>query len=996
MKTIFETCVPRDEVLKGHLKEEIFRASLNEIYGGQAEDVYQDPDIFFSHTYVTDGLQTLANEALGRLTGNSPTSSPIIRLETSFGGGKTHNLIALYHLANGKVSHDLVKEWLGPDLLPNSPVNIACIVGSDLDPSNGMKHADVTTFTLWGELAYQLDGIRGYEKVKNSDIDKTSPGETTIKDLIGDRPTLILIDEFARYLRVASGLKVGDQYLDKMTSSFLMALLGAVSGLKQAVVVYTLADSKDAFAQETAMFLESLKESYKVSARQERIITPTDEQEIAPIVTQRMFKAIDKSAAKEIAQTYHGYYSDLFNHNVELPTNALTAEYCDEITADYPFHPELLTTLNRKTATIPNFQKTRGALRLLALVIRRLWETQPKDVYLIHPWALDLSVDDILNDLTSRLEKTPFRHVAEADIVTPLEGSKSHAQLADEPWVLAGMPSYSNRVAVTIFLNSIVSGTASGVESPNLLLGVIQPGDQPELVKKAMDRLYDTCWYLEYDGQKYKFKTEPSINKIIEDEKALVGVTSAKGELDNRIRSVWKTKPLSVKYFPQEASDVEDDAGDPKLAVIHYDAASATMDKETPPDLILKIFEHSGISGGYRTYKNNLLFLVTDKELRESMVEIMRRQLAIARIVKDDQRLKDFTPIDREKLKKELEESDLMVRVSITRAYRYLYYPSPDAPKKSGYLSREALPAQDQGDVKKDQSEVVLKRLKDLNKVLTADDQMMSAAYLKSKAWPGEQQSITTESLRKTFAQKFSLKILLDVNQLKKTIKNGVEQGIWVYYEPETGKAYNIQTTVPLVKISEDVQLYTPEEADRLGLFKKSAETCPDCGHPNDQCKCEVSKCPVCNMPENQCACSGTGTEHLPSPSSTYQAEGTPGQSIQAIIDKLNDNKLEKVAGVRIQIDGMGKDIARDIQALGLAIPQMGKADFNLELKLNMEFAAGENFSTTFKGSWNRYKRLKTVTEAFANESSKTARPTGLSHTFLQISYCAQFFAPPN
>ncbi|MGA8830954.1 MAG: hypothetical protein WB554_05060, partial [Desulfomonilaceae bacterium] len=176
MKTIFETCVPRDEVLKGHLKEEIFRASLNEIYGGQAEDVYQDPDIFFSHTYVTDGLKTLANEALGRLTGNSPTSSPVIRLETSFGGGKTHNLIALYHLATGKVSHDLVKEWLSPDLLPNSPVNIACIVGSDLDPSNGMKHEEVTTFTLWGELAYQLDGIKGYEKVKNSDIDKTSPG----------------------------------------------------------------------------------------------------------------------------------------------------------------------------------------------------------------------------------------------------------------------------------------------------------------------------------------------------------------------------------------------------------------------------------------------------------------------------------------------------------------------------------------------------------------------------------------------------------------------------------------------------------------------------------------------------------------------------------------------------------------------------------------------------------------------------------------------------
>lgn len=977
MKTIFQTCVPRDEVLKGHLKEEIFRASLNEIYSNQAEDVYQDPNIFFSHTYVTDGLKTLANEALGRLTGVTPTSSPVIRLETSFGGGKTHNLIALYHLARGNVSPALVKGWLEPNLLPATPVNMACIVGSDMDPSNGMKHHDVTTFTIWGELAYQLGGLEAYEKVKNSDIDKISPGETTIKEFIGDQPTLILIDEFARYLRVTSGIEVGDQYLDRMTSSFLMALLGAVSGLKQAVVVYTLADSKDAFAQETSMFLESLRESYKVSARQERIITPTDEQEIAPIVTRRMFKEIDGSAAKEIAEAYHEFYSDLFKSKVDLPTNALKAEYCDEIATDYPFHPELLTTLNRKTATIPNFQKTRGALRLLALVIRRLWQTQPKDVYLIHPWALDLSEDNILNELTSRLEKTPFRHVAEADIVTPLEGSKSHAQLVDERWILAGIPSYANRVAITIFLNSIVSGTASGVESPNLLLGVIQPGDQPELVKKAMDLLYDNCWYLDYDGQKYKFKTEPSINKIIEDEKALVGVTSAKGELDNRIRIVWKSAVFSVKYFPQEASDVEDDAGNPKLVVIHYDAATATLDKETPPDLVLKIFEHSGISGGYRTYRNNLLFLVADKELRESMVEVMRRQLAISRIVKDDQRLKDFTAVDREKLKKELDEADLMVRVSITRAYRYLFYPSPDAPKKSGYLSREALPAQDQGDVKKDQSEVVLKRLKDLNKVLTADDPMMSAAYLKSKAWPGEQQSISTEAVRKAFAQKFSLKILLDVGQLKKTVKNGIEQNVWVYYDTESTKAYNSQSPTPSVKICEDTELLTPEEADRRSLFAKEEEKCPQCGNVKNLCKCDVAKCPVCNLPEAQCKCGSPDS----SPS-TYQAEGAPSQAIQTVIDKLNDNKLEAVGSVRIQLEGMGKDIARDIQALGLAIPQMGKADFDVELKLNMEFAAGESYTTTFKGSWNRYKRLKTITEAFANESSNMSAKMTIDATF--------------
>ena len=200
MKTIFESCQPRDEVLKGELKDEIFRASLTDVHEIEAEDVYQDPSAFFEHTYRTDGLKTLLNEVLGRLTGVKAGNSPVIRLETSFGGGKTHNLIALYHMAGGKVSPDLVSDLLPKKLIPSKPIRVIPLIGSDLDPSEGMNHGKITTYTLWGELAFQAGGSDGYKSMEKSDNERVRPGEKSIKNLLGKSPALILIDEMAAYL----------------------------------------------------------------------------------------------------------------------------------------------------------------------------------------------------------------------------------------------------------------------------------------------------------------------------------------------------------------------------------------------------------------------------------------------------------------------------------------------------------------------------------------------------------------------------------------------------------------------------------------------------------------------------------------------------------------------------------------------------------------------------------------------------------------------------
>ena len=648
MKPIFETCNPREEVLRGELKDEIFAARLKDVMDGKAEAVYQDPQTFFDNTYPTAGLKTLLAEALGRLTGNKPASSPIIRLEAAFGGGETHNLIALYHSCNSHIKSEWIKGLLDPKELPSGPIKqIAGVVGSDLDPDNGLKHVEVTTFTPWGEIAYQLGGLKGYRIVEKSDKHYTAPGAPTLGELVGEQPALIMIDEVARFMRVAKGKRVVEGTLADQTVAFLMALLEMAASKAKVVVVYTLATAGDAFAKETEELQQELAEAKKVSARQERIITPTGETEMAAIVTHRLFRHIDRSAAQETADAYSAYFRELVDKRTDLPQQGTRAEYAQEMTAYYPFHPELLNTLNRKTATIPNFQKTRGALRLLAMTIRRLWEEKPQDAYLIHPHYLDLSNEDILNDLTSRLERPVFRNVVEADIVSPLKGSRAHAQIVDEPLLQSGKPPYARRASTAIFLHSLTQGIASGVDPSELRLGVLQPGDDPALVDKALDRLVNDlsgggCWFLDWDGRHYRFKTEPSLNKLIADEMQIIGNVKAKTELDSRIKQVWKKGAFLPIYFPTEAAEVGDDADAPKLCVIHYDAATTEAGDKVPPELVIKIFEHAGSMEGYRTYKNNVLFLTADKQQVEHMVEVAQRYLAIRRITGDSDRMSEF------------------------------------------------------------------------------------------------------------------------------------------------------------------------------------------------------------------------------------------------------------------------------------------------------------------------------------------------------------------
>lgn len=971
MKTIFDSCEPRPEVLKGELREEIFAARLKDVMDDKADNVYQKPATFFENTYPTEGLKLLLDEALGRLTGVKRANNAVIRLETAFGGGKTHNLIALYHVAKGYTPNST---FIEPMLIPaRRAMRVVGVVGSDSSPRDGLDHhGDVTTYTLWGELAYQLGGTAGYALVAGSDQDRSAPGTGFLDRLVGDEPTLIMLDEVARHLRAAKAVPTATKRSDlaEQTVAFLMSLFEFAASKERVVVVFTLADPSDAFGKETEELRQELAEAKKLSARQERVITPTGEAEISAIVTHRLFKSINPDAARETAATYTKYYRQIIEQGANLPQRALRAEYAADMVGDYPFHPELLTTLNRKTSTIPNFQKTRGALRLLAMVIRRLWDNRPLSTFLIHPFHLDLAVEDIASDLTSRLERPAFKQVIEADIVSPRLGSPAHAQVLDAPWLEAGKPPYTCRVATTSFLHSLTQGVATGVDPADLNLAVLIPGDDPALVTKASERLVEAGWFFDWDGHRYRFKTEPSLNKIIADEMGTVGRVKAKAELDQRIRQVWKTGYLKLVYFPNEAGDVDDDADKPKLAIIHYDATTSTAGDPAPPDLARRLFDHAGSLEGYRAYKNNVLFLVADKDQVENMVQVAQRYLAIGRIVGDAERMGEFHEEQRKRLKKMAEAAELDVRVAITKAYKYLYYPSADAPQHHSNLARETLPPQDQGEVNQDQTNVVLRVLKQLQKVLTADDPALPAAFVKARAWDTGQTMISTEDLRRAFARRMGLRILLDLNQLKKTIRNGISQNVWVYYDSAEGVGYGAASPPPAIQISEDALLYTLEETRRLGLRIKGE---PEVIGPEPTC-------PVCHQPTSRCTCGQEST--VVTPAIRLHAEGAPAQAFQRLLDQCGDQKVGSLRRLIMHIEGQGKEGATEARSLGLAIPQLGKGEYHLEQNFNAEFGGGESLSLTFTGSWDRYKRLKQVTDAFGQEASKLVVRTTLRADF--------------
>ncbi len=784
--SIFTNCIPRDEISSGELSLELFAAKLRLVVEGKAPKVYQDADAFFSNTFPTDGIKILIKEVFARLAGKA-TGSPIIRLETSFGGGKTHDQIALWHICKKGRSIAGLDRFVDLGVLPSSTVEVAAIDGRDLDPENGIFHADtgITTYTIWGEIAYQIGGVAGYQLLQGSDKSGIAPGTSVLEKLVDGNPSVIILDEIACYLRKAKAKQVGKKSdAGEQLVAFFFALMDLAASCDNLVFVYSLASTADTFAQETI----DLHELLSASARQEKVLSPSTDVEIYNIVKQRLFSSVDEVAAKSVASAY---LSDYRTTRADLPDACKDASYVQAIEQSYPFHPELFNLLTKKIASIPNFQKTRGALRLFAQVVRYLWQHQedfsnPAWIPLIHPHHIPIGINqEITNDLTTRLERSQMCPAIGADIHN-LSGREAYAQIQDAEYLAAGKPPYSSWVGRTIFLHSLTQGISAGIHRAELNLSLFTPGLELGFVDTVLDKLRSVAWYLDSDPITTisRFREEPSINKIISQEKESIGRTAAKDDLRTRRDSIFAKKVFSLVCAPESPGDVDDTPDNVVLCLIDFDEATITEADSPPPPLVEKIFQNTGESGKFRVYRNRLLFLVPNKQQLERAIDQAQEFRAINNILGNQTRLEDLSESQQKELEKRKGIKDLEVRVALTNTYRHLFYPVKDPVKAPHDLMHYVLPAQDTGNIKgkNNQQDVILKALKDCQKIRPSEDiKPFAPIYILQKAWAAAAESLSTKSLRDAFAKNLDLNILLDaeISLLRDTIRQGLQSGEW-------------------------------------------------------------------------------------------------------------------------------------------------------------------------------------------------------------------------
>ena len=895
---IFRACTPRSDVLAGALSDAVFAASLDEVVAGTAPAVYGDPDLFFAATHPSEGLRELLVIALSRLTGARPDAPPVIRLETNLGGGKTHNLIALWHAARGGLNPIQALAFVSPDVLPETPLRqVATFVGTSAGATSFPAVDGLNTSTLWQYLAAQIGGREGVDLVTAEEL-LTAPGADSLKRLIGDAPTLILIDEIARYLATAAGQKVADSTLARQTVSFLMALMEAVDAKPNAVVVITTTEVTDAFGGETQAVLDAVTEVRSLMARREHVLRPSAEADLPKILTRRLFEHVDDSEAASVGASYAATANDAYARGADLAVDMTSATWADEVERTYPFHPTLIRVLDKRLSTIPNFQRTRGALRLLAGTVRCLWDERPANTLLIHPYHLDLRDRHTVEDLSSRLGLGPYEPVVRADIAGQEGGEMSHAEELDER---LGAP-FGRRLATTVYLYSLTN-EAPGISAPDLTGAVLAPGDDHNLIARSLDELERTCWYLHVDQRGYRFSTEASLVMLLQDAQGRIPLGKVRNEATVILARQFRDAAFKVRrtWEDSRVPDREDEAA---LVLLHWDdfGDRRGVDPSEPtPDRVKELWEKTP-SGGLRQFRNRLVFLAPSAGgTHEAMLGAVRRHLALVALSNDTETLRRLSEVKRTELKQRASESELLARVAVCNHVNVLYVP------QAGGLETVELSSVTQASVKPNQSEAIVDRLASMEKTLAAGDPPLDPHLVASRLGAVLDRPFTTTDLVRAFAQRSDMKLVLDKAQLVALVRAGVTAGVWEYHDTTQGDAgWGTRERTPgMIRLGDDT-LIAP-----IGTAPPPVPVaCPLCGEVHTGlCAYDAS------------VVGGQGVVLPHSIPSSFSGSGAAPAAFAAALQAATDAGRVSLSAVTVTIDEIGKDTHQQLARLHSLVP---------------------------------------------------------------------------
>jgi len=686
-----EIVTPHADVASGRYQQAEFAADLWQVHLGEGSDEYKKPHEFFRRTYLTESLKRLLVGGIQRISGKG--GDPVVQLQTNFGGGKTHSMLALYHLFSGANASELagVDSVLAEAGLKSLPrAKCVVLVGNKISPGNPVTKTDGTVVrTLWGELAYQLGGKKAFARVKADDEKATNPGDV-LRELFKEYgPCLVLIDEWVAYARQlhdqsdlpAGGFETQFTFAQALTESAKLAgnclLVISLPASDTTASPHTQSDDVEVGGIRGREALDRLR---NVVGRVESSWRPATAEEGFEIVRRRLFEPLAGPDAFKNRDVTARAFADLYHsQGAEFPPECKGGDYEKRIQAAYPIHPEIFDRLHTDWSTLVKFQRTRGVLRLMASVIHSLWEKGDRNP-LILPSTVPIDDSRVQSELTRYLSDN-WAPIIEKDV----DGPSSLPLKIDSEQPNLGKLHATRRVARTIYLGSAptVAAAHRGLEDRRVKLGCVMPGESPAVFGDALRRLAAAATYLYQDGPRFWYATQPTVTKLAEDraEQLKRDPDRVAQELDERLRAdLRKAGDFSrIHPMPRSGADVPDDL-DARLVVLAAEH-SYTKEPGSAADTAARtILESRGNSP--RLYRNTLVFLAADKVRLQDLDEAVRKFLAWKSILAEKVAL-NLDPHQVSQAETQQKAADGAVTARLPETYQWLLVPeqvNPQAP----------------------------------------------------------------------------------------------------------------------------------------------------------------------------------------------------------------------------------------------------------------------------------------------------------------------------
>jgi len=925
---------PHEDVASGNYQQAEFAADLHQVYTNRATDEYGDPVEFFRRTYLTQGLQDLLANALRRLIQNQ--GDPVVALQTNFGGGKTHSLLALYHLFSETAAGQLpnVDELLSVLGVENTPkVQRSVVVGQYLSPGELHKMPDGTEVrTLWGEMAWQLAGKEGYELVRDADQSGTNPGRSLIKLFEAVGPCMILIDEwiaYARQLYEKHDLPAGS--FDTQFT-FAQALTEAAAISKNTFVVVSIPSSDIELGGTAGK--EALHRLENVVARKEATWQPASSEEGFEIVRRRLFKPItSEDLFRQRDAVVRAFIESYRASGKDFPSEATSADYEKRMMAAYPIHPDLFDRLYTEWSTLDRFQRTRGVLRLMASVIHELWENEDKNLMIL-PGMLPLHHPSVTKELTRYLEPS-WPVIVEADV----DGPESTPLSIDRDNSTLGRFSATRRVARSVFLGTApMRGTANrGKDVRQINLGCVQPGESLATFGDALRRLQNKARYLHTDGERTFYDPAQNISRDAESRKD----DFSPDVVRERIARLIKDTQRSSKDFerihpcPSSASEVVDEPTARLVILAPTETHTANNESSTAMKQAEALLNSRG--SGPRIYRNMLVFVAADHTRLGELDDAVRWSMAWEAIYGKREEL-DLNQSQIRTAEAKRKEWEGVVGQRISETFCWLIVPTQL--KSSEPVTFEAFRLRGSDSI----ADRAAKKLADQGALVTVYGSNLLRMVLDDiPLWRGNH--VLVKQLCDDFAQYLYLPRLKN----RQVLLASIEQGISMFTWPEDGFAYAQDFDADRNRyVGLCAGQLTKVAADHASLVVNSDVAAAQIRAAADT----AGTTPPVALP-------GTGTSGAPGADTVLPDEGPALPVVQAKPNRF-------YGSVQLDATRLGRDAGRVAEEVisHLAGLQGAKAEITLEIDVNVPDGVPENVVRTVT---ENCRTLKFKSQGFEN-----------------------------